>query len=120
MRGYVLDRYGDAAAMTLREVPAPAAAAGSVLIRVHAAGLNPIDARVDKTKLGAFADYAMVSEPLVAKMPAGLDFVQAAALPLAGLTGFQVIDTRTSRGLWPPSPRSPDPGGRSMTDTATF
>jgi len=27
--------------MTLREVPAPAAAAVSVLIRVHAAGLNP-------------------------------------------------------------------------------
>jgi len=29
VRGYVLDRYGDATAMTLREVPAPAVEAGS-------------------------------------------------------------------------------------------
>jgi NADPH:quinone reductase-like Zn-dependent oxidoreductase len=106
------------------------------LIRVHAAGLNPIDykirqgkarllyhldlplvagselagvvvaagpgvtqfaagdrvfARVDKTKLGAFANYAVVSEPLAAKMPARLDFVQAAGLPLAGLTALQAL-----------------------------
>jgi NADPH:quinone reductase-like Zn-dependent oxidoreductase len=46
VRGYVLDRYGDATAMTLREVPAPAAGAGSVLIRVHAAGLTPEDYKV--------------------------------------------------------------------------
>jgi hypothetical protein len=136
MRGYVLNHYGDATAMTLRDVPAPAAEAGSVLIRVHAAGLNPIDykirqgkarllyhldlplvagselagvvaamgpgvtrfaegdrvfARVDKSRLGAFADYAVVSESLVAKMPARLHFVQAAGLPLAGLTALQAL-----------------------------
>lgn len=136
MRGYVLDHYGDATAMTLREVPAPAADAGSVLIRVHAAGLNPVDykirqgkarllnhldlpmvagselagavaaagpgvtrfgegdrvfARVAKSRLGAFADYAVVSESLIAKMPATLDFVQAAGLPLAGLTALQAL-----------------------------
>jgi len=122
--------------MTLRDVPVPAAAAGSVLIRVHAAGLNPVDykirqgkmrllnrldlplvagselagvvdavgkgitrfaegdrvfARVDKSKLGAFADYAAVSESLVAAMPASLGFVQAAGLPLAGLTALQAL-----------------------------
>jgi len=39
--------------MALREVPAPAAEAGSVLIRVHAAGLNPADykTRQGKTRL---------------------------------------------------------------------
>ena len=46
MRAYVPDRYGDATAMALREIPAPAATAGSVLIRVHAAGLNPIDYKI--------------------------------------------------------------------------
>jgi NADPH:quinone reductase-like Zn-dependent oxidoreductase len=51
VRGYVLGRYGDASAMTLREVPAPAAAAGLVLIRVHAAGLNPIDYKVRQGKM---------------------------------------------------------------------
>lgn len=136
MRGYVLDRYGDATAMTLREVPAPAIEAGSLLIRVHAAGLNPLDykirqgkvrlinrldlprvagselagvvhavgpgvtrfaegdrvfTRVDKSKLGAFGDYSVVSESLVAKMPVELDFVQAAGLPLAGLTALQAL-----------------------------
>jgi NADPH:quinone reductase-like Zn-dependent oxidoreductase len=51
VRGYVLDHYGDASAMTLREVPVPAAGAGLVLIRVHAAGLNPIDYKVRQGKM---------------------------------------------------------------------
>jgi alcohol dehydrogenase len=122
--------------MELREVPIPVVGAGEVLIRVHAAGLNPIDyktrqgrarmvmrlqlprvagselsgvveavgpgvtrfsegdrvfARVDKAKLGAFADYVAVAEDLVAAMPGGLDFVEAAVLPLAGLTALQAL-----------------------------
>lgn len=48
-------------------------------------------ARVDKSKLAAFGDYAAVSETLVARMPAGLDFVQAAGLPLTGLTALQAL-----------------------------
>lgn len=51
MRGYVLDRYGDATAMTLRDVPVQAADAGSVLTRVHAAGLNPVDHKVRQGKM---------------------------------------------------------------------
>lgn len=51
MRGYVLDHYGDAAAMTLRNVPVPVAEAGSVVIRVHAAGLNPVDYKVREGKM---------------------------------------------------------------------
>ena len=43
MQGYVLTRYGGARAMQLREVPKPTAGDGEVLIRVHAAGLNPVD-----------------------------------------------------------------------------
>ncbi|WP_329064450.1 NADP-dependent oxidoreductase [Amycolatopsis sp. NBC_01480] len=134
MRAYLLTRYGNADAMELREVPEPSPGAGEVLIRVHAAGLNPIDykvragqlrllsrldlpmvagselagvveglgtgstrfavgdrvyARVDKMKLGAFAQYAVVDENLVAKMPESLDFAEAAGLPLAGLTALQ-------------------------------
>ena len=50
MRGYVLTRYGDATAMELREVPMPTAGAGEVLIRVHAAGLNPIDYKTRQGK----------------------------------------------------------------------
>jgi NADPH:quinone reductase-like Zn-dependent oxidoreductase len=45
--------------------------------------------RVDHRKMGAFAEYAVVAQDLVGRMPESLDFDQAAALPLAGLTALQ-------------------------------
>ncbi|WP_445183513.1 NADP-dependent oxidoreductase [Pseudonocardia sp. Cha107L01] len=132
VQGYVLTHYRRP--MELREVPEPTAGDGEVLIRVRAAGLNPVDyktrdgavrlvwrydlpvvmgnelagvvegvgtgvtrfavgdrvfARVDHQKIGAFAPYAAVNESLVGKMPASLDFAEAAGLPLAGLTALQ-------------------------------
>jgi alcohol dehydrogenase len=46
MQAYVMTRYGDASAMQLRDVPEPTAGDGEVLIRVRAAGLNPVDYKV--------------------------------------------------------------------------
>ena len=134
MRAFVLTRYGGPDATELRDVPVPRPGAGEILIRVRAAGLNPVDyktrqgqlrvirryplpavmgnelagtveevgagvtrfsagdrvmARVDKDKLGAFAELASLREELVAKIPAALDFPTAAGLPLAGLTALQ-------------------------------
>lgn len=105
-------------------------------MRVHAAGLNPVDfkiregmlkviqryplpivmgndlagtvetcgegvtsfaegdrvfARVAKDSLGAFADYALIPESLLARMPPSLDFETAAGIPLAGLTALQAL-----------------------------
>ena len=48
-------------------------------------------ARVDKRRLGAFAEFAVVRESLVAKMPTTIDFTTAAAVPLAGLTALQAL-----------------------------
>lgn len=48
-------------------------------------------ARVDKRRLGAFAEFAVVQESLVAKMPTSIDFTTAAAVPLAGLTALQAL-----------------------------
>jgi alcohol dehydrogenase len=45
--------------------------------------------RVDHQKMGAFATYAVVDESLVGRMPESLDFDEAAALPLTGLTALQ-------------------------------
>jgi NADPH:quinone reductase-like Zn-dependent oxidoreductase len=46
-------------------------------------------ARVDKDRMGAFAEFAVVEEDHAAVIPASLDFANAAAVPLAGLTALQ-------------------------------
>ncbi|MBN8629995.1 MAG: NADP-dependent oxidoreductase [Rhodobacterales bacterium] len=136
MKALVLTRYGGPEATELREVPMPEPGPGEALIRVHAAGLNPVDfktrdgalkaiqrlrlpvvmgcelagvvektgagangfkpgdrvfARVAKDGLGAFAEYAVVQQDLLAKVPEGLDLSTAAGIPLAGLTALQAL-----------------------------
>lgn len=120
----------------MREVPQPHPGERQVLVRTHAAGLNPVDfktregklkvvqryalpavmgnelagvveacgagvtafskgdrvfARMPKDSMGAFADYAVVPENLLAVMPSSLDFDAAAGVPLAGLTALQAL-----------------------------
>jgi alcohol dehydrogenase len=48
-------------------------------------------ARVAKERAGAFAEQACVDEDHAAHMPRNLDFVAAAAIPLAGLTALQAL-----------------------------
>ena len=48
-------------------------------------------ARVDKARLGAFAELVCVQQEFVAAMPASLGFAEAAGLPLAGLTALQAL-----------------------------
>jgi NADPH:quinone reductase-like Zn-dependent oxidoreductase len=136
MRALVLSCYGGPECTALTDVPQPSPRAGELLVRVHAAGLNPVDyktragalriiqkyplpivmgnelsgiveavgpgvmrfakgdrvfARVDKDIMGAFADYAVVHEDHAALMPASLDFLSAAAVPLAALTALQAL-----------------------------
>jgi len=47
--------------------------------------------RKDYVHGGSFAEFIALPERLVARKPASLDWEQAAGLPLAGLTAFQVI-----------------------------
>ncbi len=48
---------------------------------------------------GAFAEYASVPAGLLAKAPAGLSFTDAAALPLAGVSALQALETlKLSKG----------------------
>ncbi len=49
-------------------------------------------AMLDAVSKGGYAEYAVCSQSLVAPVPDGLDFATAAALPTAGLTGFQMIN----------------------------
>lgn len=52
---------------------------------------DAIYARLDKDRIGAFAEYALVRETAAAWKPARLDYVQAASLPLVGLTAWQAL-----------------------------
>lgn len=136
MQALILTSYGKSGALALADVPRPVVAAGDILIRVHAAGLNPIDYMIPKgdfkpllklalpavmgsdlagevvavgagvtrfkvgdavfanlfdTGRGALAEFAAVPEHLAAHKPANLDFVQAASIPMVGLTAWQAF-----------------------------
>jgi NADPH:quinone reductase-like Zn-dependent oxidoreductase len=60
----------------------------------NVAGFKPGDevyARADKDRIGTFAEMIAVNEKAIAKKPATLDMVQAAAVPLVGLTAWQAL-----------------------------
>ena len=50
-----------------------------------------IYARLDKERIGAFAELAAVSERAAARKPSNLSHVEAASLPLVGLTSWQAL-----------------------------
>jgi alcohol dehydrogenase len=122
-------------------MPQPQPGQDEILVRVRAAGLNPVDykirngelrvpvplklpialgnelagdviavgssvvgfsvgdrvyARLSKDKLGAFAEFARVDAVYAAPMPPSLDYAQAAAVPLAGLTALQALRNELS------------------------
>jgi NADPH:quinone reductase-like Zn-dependent oxidoreductase len=51
MKAIALDEYGDVAVMTLRELPDPPVGPDTVLVRVRAAGVNPVDAVIRRGHL---------------------------------------------------------------------
>src|SRR5436305_11875500 len=52
---------------------------------------DAVYARLDKNRIGRFAEYALVSEGAAAPKPKNLDWAEAASLPLVGLTSWQVM-----------------------------
>jgi len=134
MKALAIRRYK--APMEMMELPRPEPGPGELLVRVRAAGVNPLDfkirdggvkvllhfsfplilgtdlagdvaaigpgvtrfkrgdaiySRLDNDRIGAFAEYALVRETAAARMPARLDYAQAASLPLVGLTAWQAL-----------------------------
>lgn len=136
MQAALIRSYGGPDAIEIANLPDPTPAPNELLVRVHAASVNPIDwkiargkvklilpyklplilgsdvsgeviaigsavtgfapgdaiyGRVDKLHIGTFAEQITVNAQDVVKKPAQLSHVEAAALPLVGLTSWQVL-----------------------------
>jgi NADPH:quinone reductase-like Zn-dependent oxidoreductase len=132
MKASVIHEYGGPEVLRYEDYPDPVLKPGEVLIRVAAAGLNPVDIleRSGQTKdwrpiqfpgvigwdlsgtvekLGSevkefsvgdqvlawayhsYAELCAVNVSLLAKVPSGMNLVDAAALPLVTMTGSQLV-----------------------------
>lgn len=85
MRAFVMTGYGGPDRAALREVAQPVPGRGEVLVRVHAAGLNPVDFKTREGKLKPVQRY-----PLPAVMGNELAGMVEALGP--GATGFAAGD----------------------------
>jgi alcohol dehydrogenase len=52
---------------------------------------DDVFARLDKDRIGTFAEFALVREGAAAPKPASLSHVEAASIPLVGLTAWQAL-----------------------------
>lgn len=136
MQAALIDRYGGNERVRLADVPVPPLGDDDLLVRVCAASVNPVDAkiragqlkillkyrlplvlgndlagvvaavgpqvsrfkvgdavyaRLDKDRIGAFAEFALVREAAAAPKPANITFEEAASLPLVALTAWQAL-----------------------------
>ncbi|MBT2430474.1 NADP-dependent oxidoreductase [Streptomyces sp. ISL-112] len=62
MRAFMVEKYGGRAGMRAAEIPEPQAGAEDVLVKIHAAGVNPLDLRIRNGDFKAFMPYRL---PLV-------------------------------------------------------
>ncbi len=134
MRAISQDTVGGPEVLKEVELPRPEPGPTEVLVRVHAAGVNPTDWKIRETGTylgkppfvlgwdvsgtveavgvgvalhkpgddvfgmlryptghGAYAEYVTAPARTFARLPKCLDHVQAAAIPLAGLTAYQAL-----------------------------
>lgn len=136
MKAFLVDSYGRGETVRLGDVPSPRMGTHDVLVRVQAAGVNPLDSKilqgefrqilpystpfvlghdvagvveragsgvtrfsvgdsvygkVDKDRIGTFAELVAVSEDDLAALPSTTSVAEAASLPMAALTAWQVL-----------------------------
>lgn len=139
MKAFIVDRYKSNGALRLGDMPEPEIGDQDVLVAIHAAGLNPLDAKIrngefkhilpyrlplilgndvagvvvrvgskvrrfkpgdevyarpDQNRIGTFAERIAMNEADVALKPKNLSMEEAASIPLAGLTAWQVLIER--------------------------
>lgn len=137
MKAAQITKYSKDIKLTINEVPIPEIQDNEVLVKVKAAGVNPVDlliatgsirliqdykfpltlgnelsgviekvgskvknykcgdkimARLPLSRIGAFSEYVAVDVNAIAFIPGHLTYVEAAAVPLTGLTGYQTLN----------------------------
>ncbi|MFI5936775.1 NADP-dependent oxidoreductase [Actinoplanes sp. NPDC051494] len=85
MKAYVIDRYNSAQGVRLAELPEPAVAAGEVLVRIHAAGVNQLDTKIAAGEFKLILPYRL---PLIL----GNDLAGVVVSVGTGVTAFQPGD----------------------------
>lgn len=85
MKAFVLTRYGGPDAAEIRDFPTPDPGAGQIQVRVHAAGLNPVDFKTREGKLKLIHDYELPSVM-------GNEFAGTVSALGEGVTEFAVGD----------------------------
>ncbi|MDC6169419.1 NADP-dependent oxidoreductase [Paucibacter sp. XJ19-41] len=136
MKAFLLERYGKKRPLRSAETALPELRDDEVLVEVHAAGVNLLDAkirsgelklilpyrlpvalghdlagvvvktgararqfrvgdevyaRVNDFRIGTFAEFVPVKEASLAPKPRNLTMVEAASIPLVGLTAWQAV-----------------------------
>ena len=85
MKAFVVERYGDADTVRTSDVPDPRAGAHDVLVRIHAASVNPVDLKIRDGDLKAVL-------PLRAPFVLGNDLAGTVVAVGARVTRFAVGD----------------------------
>ena len=118
MRALRIHGFGGPQVMRIDEVPPPQPGAGDILVRVHAASVNPIDWKMREGLMqvplprtlgrdgagmadgrrvvgigspgrdGTHAEFAVLPAAACAEIPAGVSFEEAAAVGIAGLSAW--------------------------------
>lgn len=83
MKAVRIHSYGGPETLVYEEAPRPDAGPGDVLVRVHAAGVNPLDGKIREGRMRALFDYQM---PLIL----GLDVSGVVAAVGSGVTNLKI------------------------------
>lgn len=59
MRAFMVEKYGDQAGIRAAEAPDPQVGADDVLVKIRAAGVNPLDHRIRNGDFKAFLPYRL-------------------------------------------------------------